>query len=570
MKEIAALVPKTSQTIVVSIDLGTSGTGFAYAHVKDTQGKVYNNVDWDGQLFKYCKTLSAILYEGNTRVAIGHNARETINDQEEDSSNNNYHFIEHFKMNFMKDPNSTIHVNGKGFSVKKVMKDYLEEIKTVALEFIKKSETSLRKEMIRWVFTVPAQYDDRLKHELKLIAKEAGIIEKINSEEQCMIVTEPEAAAVYCIEEMKKDREIKKGDSIIIMDAGGGTVDFTTHIINDQMLLREVTQQTGGSHGSTNLDRKFEELLVNKLGQDLIDDLKSNMSSFYNVKVAWESYKPKIRSLNKTYSILVPQLASFIMSGNYHNIKPGFFRTQNATISMTPADLEFVYNETLEQICGLLDQQISKASAELGTERITYLFIVGGFGQCQILTDKIAREFGDQFESIRTPSFAGEAIMNGAALLGINPSLIKIRKARLTYGVETSPEFDTKIHKRENYIRKDGRHLCSKVFHPFVRAGEEVEIGYEAAQEFYALGETAEICVYSSVCDFMDEDVVYVDDLMVSELAVISIKVPQDARTIRVTMIFGKSEFLVKVENDDQEQEEYTLKFDAKSLDMRQ
>jgi hypothetical protein len=63
---------------------------------------------------------------------------------------------------------------------------------------------------------------------------------------------------------------LKIGESFVLCDAGGGTVDLISYTITDLkpiLKVREAAPGTGGLCGSTFLNRRFSEFLVQKLGQ---------------------------------------------------------------------------------------------------------------------------------------------------------------------------------------------------------------------------------------------------------------------------------------------------------------
>ncbi|KAI7891304.1 uncharacterized protein EV154DRAFT_508624 [Mucor mucedo] len=92
------------------------------------------------------------------------------------------------------------------------------------------------KEDIRFIITVPTQWNDVQKSLMRLIAIEAGLISKYDNENRLKIISESSAALLYCerIPDMKtskiKDTEyviMSEGEKYIICDAGGGTVSIT-------------------------------------------------------------------------------------------------------------------------------------------------------------------------------------------------------------------------------------------------------------------------------------------------------------------------------------------------------
>jgi len=79
----------------------------------------------------------------------------------------------------------------------------------------------LDKQPIRYVITVPAIWSDKARDLTRQAAARAGI-----PEDNLSLVTEPEAAALYC-STLCNEVSLGNGDRFLICDAGGGTVVFS-------------------------------------------------------------------------------------------------------------------------------------------------------------------------------------------------------------------------------------------------------------------------------------------------------------------------------------------------------
>jgi hypothetical protein len=76
----------------------------------------------------------------------------------------------------------------------------------------------LENQQISYVVTVPAIWSDKAKDLTRQAAVRAGI-----DQSKLMLITEPEAAALYCAT-LCKEADLKEGDRFVVCDAGGGTV----------------------------------------------------------------------------------------------------------------------------------------------------------------------------------------------------------------------------------------------------------------------------------------------------------------------------------------------------------
>lgn len=84
------------------------------------------------------------------------------------------------------------------------------------------------------------------------------------------MISEPEAAAVYALSALDP-HGIKIGDTIMICDAGGGTVDLISYKISSLkpiLKLAEASPGSGSLCGASFLNRRFGEYLEKKLGNE--------------------------------------------------------------------------------------------------------------------------------------------------------------------------------------------------------------------------------------------------------------------------------------------------------------
>jgi molecular chaperone DnaK (HSP70) len=124
----------------------------------------------------------------------------------------------------------------------------------------------LRTIPLEFCLTVPAIWSEVAKETTLRACQKAGL----KSEQDIMLVSEPEAAAIYALHGLDP-HGLQIGDSFVLCDAGGGTVDLISYTITELhpiLKIREAAPGTGGLCGSTFLNQKFQEFLVQKLGNE--------------------------------------------------------------------------------------------------------------------------------------------------------------------------------------------------------------------------------------------------------------------------------------------------------------
>lgn len=158
--------------------------------------------------------------------------------------------------------------------------DYLRMLWAHTLNDIEKDlgEIAVEGLPFRVVLTVPAVWTTRAVSRMRRAAKEAGILkERLAGETTVHFVSEPEAAAIATFEDLKVRPNFREGDTFVVCDAGGGTVDLISYKVlqTDPLQLGECVEGSGQLCGAVFLDQDFEGLMKQLVGSawDVPDDV---------------------------------------------------------------------------------------------------------------------------------------------------------------------------------------------------------------------------------------------------------------------------------------------------------
>lgn len=103
---------------------------------------------------------------------------------------------------------------------------------------------------------------------------------------------------------------------------------------------------------------------------------------------------------------------------------------------------------------------------------ISYILLVGGYAESQILRQHIINHFGKY--QVLCPFRAQEAIVKGAVMFGRNPAVVASRKSAFTYGFAINERFDQAKHREDKkFINKEGE-WCRDIFRKLVQIDEDV------------------------------------------------------------------------------------------------
>ena len=231
--------------LIIAIDFGTTFTGVAYAHAAGAHNattspadmvraadKVYVVKNWPSQGNQFQEKTPSILSYASDPPGWGANVK--IKDEPR---------IAHFKLGLQENIGrhylnrsspTTSSVLGGYLSdhnwrhpelPHKTALDYAGDYLTRVREYVtnqvlpsRYGAKFLQNQQISYIITVPAIWSDKAKDLTRRAAVTAGIPRK-----KLMLITEPEAAAVFCAT-LCKEVDLQAGDRFLICDAGGGTV----------------------------------------------------------------------------------------------------------------------------------------------------------------------------------------------------------------------------------------------------------------------------------------------------------------------------------------------------------
>ncbi|KAI8817205.1 uncharacterized protein EV422DRAFT_509232 [Fimicolochytrium jonesii] len=327
--------------------------------------------------------------------------------------------------------------------------EYLHQLFEYLMERLRNTfGTTLQPEDLQYCLTVPAIWSEHAKHTMRRAAARAGLISpgEVNMP-RLSVVLEPEAAAIYCFKKVK-EAPMRPGETAIVVDAGGGTVDIVAYRfqsgIDASQKMVEVAPGTGGLCGSTFIDEVFLDWLGSKVGKMALADLKREKG------------------------------VDYLQDGVSDNVY------------ITLADMQSFFDPIVEQVLQLIEKQLDKCP----NKRSDKLFGVGGFMASPYLQKKIKERISDKCGIIIFPRDPGAAVVQGAALHGLNPHAIQARFSRFTYAFKHNLEkhqFLTKYPRgpeptsADVFLHEEKGVPYLHVYHPKMTANQLVEV-----QDFYS------------------------------------------------------------------------------------
>lgn len=310
-------------------------------------------------------------------------------------------------------------------------------------------------------------WNDHAKALMRQAALQAGMITPLDPPHRLLLISEPEAAALYC--EKKCDQfQIGHGQRFMICDAGGGTVDlivFEVAIGPQGRNLREVTRGTGHSCGSIFLDERMEALIRRKFSKWQEKGLTpanwvTLMENFIH------NVKPLFDGIEDQY-ITMPAVPGRADLTDYD------IGLEDGVLTVTAEEMrKEVFDPVVDDCLRLIQHQLQQTSFNCHA-----IFLVGGFGCSGYLQTRVRSEFGNRVPLIACPPRAELAVVRGAALAGITPRIVAARVARRWYGVDSLMAFEPGYDMPHKQVRdQEGLLRARDRFSVYVVPGQQVGI----------------------------------------------------------------------------------------------
>jgi hypothetical protein len=414
--------------LVVAIDFGTYGTGFAYAQAAEAaksppERDMFVFRDWEhSDRFRYFKTRTALL-RAKTGEVVGW-GNDAVYRAEIDQDQGT--LTEYFKPD-LTSASAEAREQAVADSV-----DFLSGLRTRILAHLARRHIRVPEDRIRWCLSMPVQdgglegYDSVLRTE---IAPAAGFPA---DRDRLVTALEPEAAAL-CLHAASDDDDFMRGGNVFtVVDAGGGTVDISTFQVRDDSSLNQVGLVAGGRLGSKNLNNNFLGLVLERLRKlrGWQRDASPEPGDWQIIRSSWESYKRQWNSLSASlYSIRVPRRA------DRESDPPGPLSGDDGELSFSVADIAGeVFGPLVSGIISRVDVALSEVSEGLKSQRI---LLVGGFGGSPYLQQELRDHVGHRVPVICFPDpDSAEAVLRGTVHYGLNPRSVHERRIQYTYGLE--------------------------------------------------------------------------------------------------------------------------------------
>ena len=333
-----------------------------------------------------------------------------------------------------------------------------------------------------------------------------------------------------------------------VVDCGGGTVDIVYHSLEENdddddkgrtFIVRELVPPSGGPYGGTRVDAAFQQLLepVFCRGQSMsfFEELKKTYTATWlnlmkqledkkNVLDEKPDSEPVWFDLSLQFNSACMQITgrdalSLIQDSQVDGIE----LSATEQLEVRAGLIKGLYSSSISEICKCLKEDLKAGPAS----KVGALYMVGTFSTSRFLLDTVKNEVASLVprERVINPPESSLAIVKGAVMYGINPSIVQERVVAKSYGIRILEEFDSTKHPQAKAKFYNGKKYCTGVYDEFVKNGQKIRNTGEVIKSTHVPVEPYQkslcIAVYSAPAT-----VSYVDDKTCEHMASIVVQMP--------------------------------------------
>ncbi|KAH8700711.1 hypothetical protein BGW36DRAFT_425525 [Talaromyces proteolyticus] len=324
-----------------------------------------------------------------------------------------------------------------------VIKDYLIQIFMHTKNELKKHEDFKDSSAaVDLVICIPAGWSSKAQIDMQIIMQEvAKEVDFGYRDFEPFIIHEPDAAAAHLLEALEGYVTLEQGETFIICDAGGGTVDATTYRVKEvnPYRFKEVIHPAGLNCGSSYINDRLAPKIKQRLqGETYLEEIMP-IDFFVQEAVSFDfEYQIKYEFTYEEYLGQTPQEHSIRIFGLREDEQKNF---GTSILNLECEEIAECFKDSIEDTVSLLKQQVEGVEAIRGYSGVQKILLVGGFSQSPALRRKIEEEFAASV--VYTDLDMSSIVSHGAVFRALNKKNGPERKIAASIGVLTEELFDS-------------------------------------------------------------------------------------------------------------------------------
>ncbi|KAG8821854.1 hypothetical protein FRC19_007138 [Serendipita sp. 401] len=316
------------------------------------------------------------------------------------------------------------------------------------------------------VFCVPNGWDINQQEFLRKAVIKSGIMSRTDAETRVDFVTEGEASVHYALTHSSSTEWLRRNSHILVMDAGGSTVDSTLYkcVQEHPLKLEEACTSECTQTGGVFVDREMSNILRQKLQGSVYGDEDS-------LEAMIEDFERKAKR-------------GFTGLSQTSVIKFGTPRYNDAEYGIQRGRLSLSNDEVKGAFDGVVKQILDSCSKMINGRQIQHLLLVGGLGYSPYLRLRIKQFLGDQGTEVVVVDEPEKKAAVTGAVIWFTQNLVSGRALRYAIGIPSTILFDGRyaehLQRQSLVLSNPDRTLYLPSLTLLVRKGAIIEENWEA------------------------------------------------------------------------------------------
>ncbi|KAF9047815.1 hypothetical protein BJ165DRAFT_1344346 [Panaeolus papilionaceus] len=471
--------------LVLAFDVGTTFSGISYAILDPgeipeicgvTQFPAQKNVGAD------CKIPTVLYYDlkGNMRAAGAEACDEGIADEVEEQG---WVKAEWFKLHLRPKTKATAHLNEKipplprGKAAVDVFSDFLRYLHKCARTYIEERHpkgSDLWKALeptAEYVLTHPNGWEGGQQNLMRRAAINAELItDDTEGRSRLSFLTEGEASLHFCVQSGLTAEANKVGKGVLIIDAGGGTIDISAY-----------KQSQGGG---------YEEIAAPQCHLQGSVMVTTRMRTFLETYLQGSKYSGAVEHITKCFDQSTKLV--FRNKEDWQYIKFGMpndresrLNIRHGQLKLPGTDVAGFFDPAINCITQSIEEQKKSASTPIAS-----IFLVGGFAANDWLFRQLKNKYSSEGIDVSRPDrLVNKAVANGAISFYLD-HLVSTRIAKFDYGTQACVAFrpddpDHQQRSKNTFVGASGRTWIKGLFSSILPKDTKVKESEQFRSHFF-------------------------------------------------------------------------------------
>ncbi|KAG8731538.1 hypothetical protein FRC11_003854 [Ceratobasidium sp. 423] len=324
---------------------------------------------------------------------------------------------------------------------------------------------------------------------LREAAVKAGFSSADKAASRIRFVSEAEASVHFCIYHTLANlgARLQPGTNFAVCDAGGSTVDTTLYSVASSRPILKLEEKRASAcvqAGAIFVDSALVAYLNEALSRAGLSQADVEHYSKMGVKDFEAFAKKAFSDESRDYSIT-------IADSRFSN--PAI-RARRGRITLTGSTIKSCFNTCLQGILSSVDAQVKDAS-------VSYILLVGGFGDSLYLRTEFKKRYEPQGSQIAlTNDSSSKAVADGAVIWHCLSSVVS-RAPRYSFGISIRVLYSPIVQdhrERTRHTLEDGNEWVYGAWSPIVTKGIPIDVHAVSRRPFERWYSTS----MPDLCDF--------------------------------------------------------------------